>query len=102
MTRQQKRKIIKAAAVGIAALAGAFGLSRKSRRQMVNGLTGSSFDRHKILTKVTIAASFVTLMYVKSRIIPKYADDYPYSFMWDERYGNLTMADQKYERVRNL
>ena len=40
--------------------------------------------------------------YVKSRIIPKYADDYPYSFKWDERYGNLTEGDQKYERVRNV
>ena len=41
-------------------------------------------------------------MYVKGRILPKYADDYPYSFKWDPKYGNLTEAGQKLERVRTL
>ena len=102
MTRQQMKKILKAAGVGVAVLAGAFSLSRKHRRKLVKELTGSKPDRRKILTKAAVAVSFVALTYVKSRIIPKYADDYPYSYKWDERYGNLTMADQKYERVRNL
>ena len=102
MTKQQKRKILEAAAVGAALLAGASGLSRSSRRRMARELAGHGSGCRKMLSKAAVAVSFGALMYVKSRIIPKYADDYPYSFKWDERYGNLTEGDQKYERVRNV
>ena len=48
-------------------------------------------------------ASFGALMYLKSRLIPKYADDYPYSFVWDgKNNGNLAFGDHRYKRVKTL
>lgn len=84
---------------GPAALAGAAGtalLSRQKRRKLVRQLTGDK------AAKAAVFAAFGGLMYLKGRILPKYADDYPYSFKWDPDYGNLTQADQKLERVRTL
>ncbi len=46
-------------------------------------------------------ASFGLLMYFKNRLIPKYADDYPYSFIWDgKNNGNLAFGDHRYKRVK--
>ncbi|MBR4174406.1 MAG: hypothetical protein IKR56_03610 [Lachnospiraceae bacterium] len=40
-------------------------------------------------------------MYYKNRLIPLYADDYPYSFIWDgDNNGNLSLGNQTYKRVR--
>ena len=48
-----------------------------------------------------ILASFGVLMYVRTRLIPRYADDYPFSFIWDgKHHGNLAFGDQRYRRVR--
>ncbi len=42
-------------------------------------------------------------MYFKNRLIPKYADDYPYSFIWEgDKNGNLAFGKREYRRVRNL
>lgn len=50
-----------------------------------------------------VLAGFGTLMYLKNRMIPKYADDYAFSFVWDgKHHGNLAYGDQEYKRVRNL
>ena len=52
---------------------------------------------------VLVLAGFGALMYLKNRMIPKYADDYAFSFIWDgKHHGNLAYGDQKYRRVRNL
>ena len=42
------------------------------------------------LINLAVFGVFGALVYFKGRLIPKYADDYPYSFMWHPRYGNLT------------
>ena len=50
-----------------------------------------------------VLAGFGTLMYLKNRMIPKYADDYAFSFVWDgKHHGNLAYGDQEYKRVRNF
>ena len=99
MTRRDKRKLMKVLAAGTITLAGAAGavlLPRDSRRKLAR-----HFTRDKA-AKLAVFAVFGGLMYVKGRILPKYADDYPYSFKWDPKYGNLTEAGQKLERVRTL
>ena len=99
MTRHDKRKLMKVLAAGTITLAGAAGavlLPRDSRRKLAR-----HFTRDKA-AKLAVFAAFGGLMYVKGRILPKYADDYPYSFKWDPKYGNLTEAGQKLERVRTL
>ncbi len=95
MTRQTKRKIIKALARGAVTLAGSAGAvlwSRKNKRQFIK----------KHSAGLATFAAFGGLMYLKGRILPKYADDYPYSYKWDPRYGNLVMGDQEYERNLTL
>ena len=58
--------------------------------------------KSRISTVVTIVAAFGAVMYYKNRLIPKYADDYPYSFVWDgKNNGNLAFGKQKYERVKS-
>ena len=89
-------KILAAGTVTLAGAAGAALLSRENRRKLVRQFTRDN------AAKIAVFAAFGGLMYVKGRILPKYADDYPYSYKWDPRYGNLTEADQKLERVRTL
>ena len=89
-------KILAAGTVTLAGAAGAVLLSRENRRKLVRQFTRDN------AAKIAVFAAFGGLMYVKGRILPKYADDYPYSYKWDPRYGNLTEADQKLERVRTL
>ena len=49
-----------------------------------------------------VLAGFGALMYLKNRILPKYADDYAFSFVWDgKHHGNLAYGEQEYKRVRN-
>jgi len=48
-----------------------------------------------------VLAGFGALMYLKNRMLPKYADDYAFSFIWDgKHHGNLAYGDQEYRRVR--
>ena len=92
MTRRDKRKRMKILAAGTVTLTGAAGtalLSREDRRKLVRQFTRDN------AAKIAVFAAFGGLMYVKGRILPKYADDYPYSYKWDPGYGNLTEADQK-------
>ena len=84
---------------GLLGLAGAALLSGRGKRA---GRRPAGLLSGKNTGKLAMLAAFGALMYLRGRIIPKYADDYPYSFKWDPRYGNLTEADRKYERVKDL
>ncbi len=58
--------------------------------------------KDKIIAATCIAA-FGGFMYLKNRFMPKYADDYPYSFIWEgEEHGNLAQGDHKFKRVRTV
>ena len=47
--------------------------------------------------------AFGGLMYIMNRAVPKIADDYPFSFIWDgKNHGNLTAGKKRYRRVKNL
>ncbi|MBQ8306943.1 MAG: hypothetical protein IJX90_12090 [Blautia sp.] len=89
-------KVLAAGTVTLAGVAGAALLPRENRRKLAKAIT-----RDKA-AKAAVFAAFGGLMYLKGQIIPKYADDYPYSFKWDPDYGNLTKAGQKLERVKTL
>ena len=89
-------KVLAAGTAALASAAGAALLSRDSRRKLARQFTGDK------TAKIAVFAAFGGLMYLKGRILPKYADDYPYSYKWDSKYGNLTEADQKLERIRTL
>lgn len=123
MTRKDRRKLIKALAAGTIAVSGAAGavlLSRENRRKLTKEScrklsagtrrkpSGEALRKAALqisgdrAAKIAAFAAFGGLMYVKGRILPKYADDYPYSYKWDPDYGNLTEAGQKLERVRTL
>ena len=50
-----------------------------------------------------IFAAFGGVMYLKNRMMPKYADDYPYSFIWEgEEHGNLAYGNHRYRRVKTV
>ena len=57
-------------------------------------------DKRRLI-KPALFVAFGALVYFKGRLMPKYADDYPYSFKWHPRYGNLTDPKRKYRRVKN-
>ena len=47
--------------------------------------------------------AFGGMMYIMNRAVPKIADDYPFSFIWDgKNHGNLTPGKKRYRRVRNI
>ncbi len=59
-------------------------------------------DKQKLIA-VTIFAAFGGVMYLKNRMMPKYADDYPYSFIWEgEEHGNLAYGNHRYRRVKTV
>ena len=48
-----------------------------------------------------VFAGFGAAIFLANRMIPKIADDYPFSFIWDGRtHGNLTFGKHEYRRVR--
>ncbi|MBO5574268.1 MAG: hypothetical protein J5947_08505 [Clostridium sp.] len=48
-----------------------------------------------------VFTGFGAMMFLSSRMIPKIADDYPFSFVWDgDTHGNLAFGDHVYRRVR--
>lgn len=50
-----------------------------------------------------IFAGFGAFIYLSNRMIPKLADDYAFSFVWDgESNGNLAYGDHRYRRIRTL
>ena len=60
-------------------------------------------EKRKLIQSAAIFLSFGAVMYFKNRLIPKYADDYPYSFIWEgDKNGNLAFGKREYRRVRNL
>ena len=48
-----------------------------------------------------ILAGFGALAYLRNRLIPMFADDYAFSFIWDgKHHGNLAFGKQRYYRVK--
>ncbi|MBR1524216.1 MAG: hypothetical protein IJ641_07160 [Lachnospiraceae bacterium] len=79
-----------------------FPLCRKRRRKLLRILEKACPGKAG-LASLGIFAAFGALMYFKSRLIPKYADDYPYSFIWEgEHNGNLAFGEKDYKRVKSL
>ena len=87
-------------------------INRKARRKLIEKagrrLKGTVRALKKsgtgsALKSAGVFASFGAVMYLKNRLLPMYADDYPYAFIWDgENNGNLAFGNQKYIKVKNL
>ena len=59
-------------------------------------------NRNKLKTAAIIAA-FAGAMYAMNRSVPKVADDYIFSFIWDgKRGGNFAYGSLKLKRVRRI
>ena len=107
MTGRQKRTIRRKALRKMAGLMpgavkkGAGAAAVLASQLAPQGREPRGFERFKSAPYGALAL-FGCLIYLKNRIIPKYADDYPYSFIWDRRYGNLTEGGQEYRRVRSV
>ena len=58
---------------------------------------------HTTLKAGLIFAGFGALIYISNRLIPKMADDYAFSFIWDGKTnGNLAYGKHRYKRVRTM
>ena len=58
-------------------------------------------SRKEKLIAAAVFAAFGGVMYIKNRFMPKYADDYPYSFIWEgEEHGNLAYGKHRFRRVK--
>ena len=58
---------------------------------------------HPGLKAGLVFAGFGALVYISNRLIPKVADDYAFSFVWDgETNGNLAYGDHRYRRIRRM
>ena len=80
-------------------------MARNNRRKLERRLLKSAIKGFETIKKPVLSGliigGFGAAMYYKSRLIPKYADDYPYSFIWEgDKNGNLAFGDHKYKRVR--
>lgn len=81
-------------------------MDKKTAKKLYKALRSAASAQKRLKMKsaaatVGIFAAFGAVMYVKNRLVPKYADDYPYSFVWDGKHnGNLAFGDQTYTRVR--
>lgn len=76
-------------------------MKNKSTRHIIRKLAKCAGVHKKTLGAAAVLASFGAVIYYKNRIIHKYADDYPYSFVWEgDQNGNLAFGDHKYKRVR--
>lgn len=61
----------------------------------------NKFKKHSGLKAGFIFAGFGAAIFLANRVIPKIADDYPFSFIWDGKtHGNLAFGKHKYKRVR--
>ncbi|MBQ2641840.1 MAG: hypothetical protein IJG15_07585 [Lachnospiraceae bacterium] len=50
-----------------------------------------------------VFAGFGAMIYMSNRLIPKMADDYAFSFIWDGKTnGNLAYGNHRYRRVRTV
>lgn len=74
----------------------------KAREYMVCKSAGR-LRGHKVSKTALIFAGFGGVIYLANRMIPKIADDYPFSFVWDgDHHGNLAFGRHRYRRVRTL
>ena len=78
-------------------------MNRRLRRLIECELKRSPKGSPDILKTAAVFASFTAFMYFKSRLVPMYADDYPYSFIWDgDNNGNLLPGNQHYRRIKSF
>lgn len=78
-------------------------MTRRDRRKLARKIIRDLKPVAGKLCTAAVFASFGAVMYVKNRLIPKYADDYPYSYIWEgDKHGNLAFGDHEFKRVRNL
>ena len=57
---------------------------------------------HGSMKGIMVLSAVGAFLYFENRIIPRFADDYPFSFIWDgKHHGNLAFGNQVYRRVRN-
>ena len=76
-------------------------LNRQAGR-MVKKLAAGTAD-HTSLKAGLVFAGFGALIYISNRMIPKMADDYAFSFIWDGKTnGNLAYGNHRYSRVRTM
>ena len=76
-------------------------LNRRTGRvikKLAAGMAG-----HSSLKAGLVFAGFGALIYITNRLIPKMADDYAFSFIWDGKTnGNLAYGKHRYRRVRKM
>ena len=78
-------------------------MNRTSKRMLLQEIRRSLKGYPGHAGTVAVFASFAAFVYFKNRLTPRYADDYPYSFIWDgDNNGNLLYGNQKYRRVKSF
>ena len=61
----------------------------------------ASFRGDRLFKAIGAFATCGGLIFLLNRMVPKLADDYPFSFIWDgKNHGNLTFGEKRYIRVR--
>ena len=70
---------------------------------LLQGRSMKKRTEHTSLKAGLIFAGFGALIYISNRLIPKMADDYAFSFIWDGKTnGNLAYGKHRYRRVRTV
>ena len=78
-------------------------MNRTSKRMLLQEIRRSLKGYPGHAGTVAVFASFAAFVYFKNRLTPRYADDYPYSFIWGgDNNGNLLYGNQKYRRVKSF
>ena len=58
-------------------------MNRTTKRMLLQEIRRSLKGYPGHAGTVAVFASFAAFVYFKNRLTPRYADDYPYSFIWD-------------------
>ena len=76
-------------------------LNRQAGRVLKKLAAGTA--GHTSLKAGLIFAGFGAVIYISNRLIPKIADDYAFSFVWDGKTnGNLAYGKHRYRRIRTM
>ena len=76
-------------------------LNRQAGRVLKKLAAGTA--GHTSLKAGLIFAGFGAVIYISNRLIPKIADDYAFSFVWDGKTnGNLAYGNHRYRRIRTM
>ena len=77
-------------------------MNRTQKRKLIKTIA-KVIPGKKLAASAVILGAFGAVMYYKNRLIPKYADDYPYSFVWEgDKNGNLSFGKKDHKRVKTL